>query len=378
MALEIRPTHDEPHKAASARLPGIGPIADLRLFPRRLGVRERMVFTEQLALLLDTGVSIHEALKALRQQSEDPRLAAIIESLVQTVTEGKPFSAALSRHPEMFSQTYVSLVAAAEEGGFLQRVLQQLFEMDEKSSRMRATVVSALSYPLFLVIFSLAVVVFVLVVVFPKFADLFESIKDQLPGTTLALMAVSEFLRSHWLLTFVMLAAGLAGMLTWINSPAGARLVDELKMRMPVIRDIFVQVYLNQTLNVIGLALVSGVPITVALKASQDVVGNLVFARFLETVRQSVNNGQGVASSFNQAAFIPPMVREMISTGERSGDLGKVMMRVADFYARELNRRIAVLAKVMEPFMLMVMGVVVGLLVASLILPIFKLSRAIR
>jgi type II secretory pathway component PulF len=378
MALEIRPTQDEPQKAGSARLAAIRWNADLRLFSRALGVKERMVFTEQLALLLDTGVSIHEALKALKQQSEDPRLAAILESLAQTVTEGKPFSAALSRHPEMFSQTYVSLVAAAEEGGFLQRVLQQLLEMDEKSSRMRATVVSALSYPVFLMVFSLAVVVFVLVVVFPKFQDLFESIKDQLPGTTLALMWISEFLRTHWLLTFIMLGAGVAGLLTWINSPAGARLLDELKMRTPVIRDIFVQVYLNQTLNVIGLALVSGVPITVALKASQDVVGNFVFTKFLETVRQSVNNGQGVAASFNQAAFIPPMVREMISTGERSGDLGKVMMRVADFYARELNRRIAVLAKVMEPFMLMVMGVVVGLLVASLILPIFKLSRAIR
>jgi type II secretory pathway component PulF len=378
MALEIRPTQAEPQKMAGARPIGIRLNADLRLFSRPLGVRERMVFTEQLALLLDTGVSIHEALKALKQQSEDSKLAAILESLMETVTEGKSFSAALSRHPEMFSQTYVSLVAAAEEGGFLQRVLQQLLEMDEKSSRMRAVVVSALSYPVFLMVFSLAVVIFVLVVVFPKFQDLFESIKDQLPGTTLALMLVSEFLRDHWLLTLVVLGAGLAGLLTWINTPAGARLVDQLKMRTPVIRDIFVQVYLNQTLNVIGLALVSGVPITVALKASQDVVGNLIFARFLETVRQSVNNGEGVASSFNQAAFIPPMVREMISTGERSGDLGKVMMRVADFYARELNRRIAVLAKVMEPFMLMVMGVVVGLLVASLILPIFKLSRAIR
>jgi len=149
-------------------------------------------------------------------------------------------------------------------------------------------------------------------------------------------------------------------------------------MRTPLVGDIFVHAYLNQTLNVIGLALVSGVPITVALKASQDVVGNRVFSRFLETVRQRVNEGHGIASGFNQAAFIPPMVRQMISTGESSGNLGKVMLRIADFYARELNKRIAVLAKVAEPLMLVVMGVVVGLLVASLILPIFKLSRAVH
>jgi type II secretory pathway component PulF len=278
----------------------------------------------------------------------------------------------------MFSQTYVSLVAAAEEGGFLQRVLQQLLEMDEKNSRLRSVVVSALSYPVFLMVFSLAVVVFVLVVIFPKFQDLFASIRDQLPASTLALMWVSDFLQNHWLLTSVVLGAGLGALLAWIRTPAGARLMDELKMRTPVIGDIFVQVYLNQTLSVIGLALVSGVPITVALKASQDVVGNLVFSRFLETVRRHVNEGQGIASGFSQAAFIPPMVRQMISTGEQSGNLGKVMMRIADFYARELNRRIAVLAKVAEPLMLMVMGAVVGLLVASLILPIFKLSRAVH
>jgi type II secretory pathway component PulF len=351
---------------------------NLRLFSRPIGVHERMMFTEQLALLLDTGVSIHEALKALKQQSDDPRLTAILDSLLDTVSEGKPLSVALSRHPEMFSQTYVSLVAAAEEGGFLQQVLQQLLEIDEKNSRLRSVIVAALSYPAFLILFSLAVVVFVLLVIFPKFQDLFESIRDQLPGTTLALMFASEFLRNHWLLSPIALGLAIAGLLAWVRSPAGARLVDELKMRVPIISDIFIQVYLNQTLNVIGLALVSGVPITAALKASQGVVANRRFAKFLETVREEVNNGRGVAFGFNQAAFVPPMVREMIATGERTGNLGKVMLRIADFYARELNKRIAVLARVAEPFMLMIMGVVVGLLVASLILPIFKLSRAIH
>jgi type II secretory pathway component PulF len=375
MAFEISQTPAAPSTTGAGQLRG---LLKLRLLSRAIGTDERMIFTEQLALLLDTGVSIHEALKALKQQSEDPRLSAILESLAETITEGKPFSVALSRHPEMFSQTYVSLVAAAEEGGFLQRVLQQLLELDEKNSRLRSIIVSALSYPVFLMVFSLAVVIFVLVAIFPKFQDLFASIRDQLPATTLALMWVSEFLQNHWLATLMALGAGLASLLAWIRTPAGTRLMDELKMRTPVIGDIFVQLYLNQTLSVIGLALVSGVPITVALKASQDVVGNRVFSRFLETVRQHVNEGHGIASGFNQAAFIPPMVREMISTGESSGNLGKVMLRIADFYARELNKRIAVVAKVAEPLMLVVMGVVVGLLVASLILPIFKLSRAVH
>jgi len=221
-------------------------------------------------------------------------------------------------------------------------------------------------------------VVFVLVVIFPKFQDLFQSIRDQLPWTTLALMGLSDFLTKHWLLSAVGLGAAVAGVLLWMRSPAGERLVDDLKMRIPIVGDIFLQVYLNQSLNVIGLALLSGVPVTAAIKASQEVIPNRRFARFLEKVREEVNNGRGMAAGFAETPFIPPMVREMVATGERTGELGKVMMRIADFYGRELNRRISILAKVAEPFMLMVMGVVVGLLVASLILPIFKLSKGIH
>ena len=375
MAFEIAQAQS-PTKDAAASVPRL----ELRLpvLSRAVGVEQRMAFTEQLALLLETGVSIHEALRILKQQTDDPRLGAILQSLLDEVTEGKPFSLALSRHPEMFSQSYVSLIAAAEEGGFLQQVLKQLLEIDEKNSRLRSTIASALSYPVFLVVFSAAVVVFVLVVIFPKFQDLFQSIRGELPWTTLALMALSDFLAKHWLLSLVGLGVAVAGVLLWARSPAGEALLDDLKMRIPIIGDIFTQVYLNQSLNVIGLALVSGVPVTAALKAAQEVVRNRGFARFLEKLREEVNNGRGMAAGFAETPFIPPMVREMVATGERTGELGKVMMRIADFYGRELNRRIGILAKVAEPFMLMVMGVVVGLLVASLVLPIFKLSKALH
>ena len=363
-----------PAATGPARLPRLS----LPVFTRSIGVRERMAFTEQLALLLDTGVSLHEALKVLQQQSVDARLAAILQAMFDELTEGKPFSLALSRHPEMFSQSYVSLVAAAEEGGFLQQVLKQLLEIDEKNSRLQSVVASALSYPAFLVVFSLAVVVFVLTVIVPRFQDLFESIRNELPFATVALMAVSDFLAKHWLATAAGLGAALAGAWYWSRTPRGEWLIDDLKIRLPLLGDIFMQVYLNQTLNVLGLALISGVPATAALKASQEVVPNRRFARFLEAVRGEVNNGRGLAAGFQQAPFIPPMVREMIATGERTGELGKVMMRVSDFYGRELSRRIGIVAKVAEPLMLVVMGVVVGLLVAALILPIFKLSRGMH
>jgi type II secretory pathway component PulF len=207
---------------------------------------------------------------------------------------------------------------------------------------------------------------------------LFDAIRDQLPLATLVLLTVSEFLTKQWLPLLLALGLGTTALMLWMRTPAGEAAIDELKLRLPLVGDIIMQVYLNQTLNVIGLALISGVPVTAALKASQEVIPNRRFAQLLEKVRDEVNNGRGIAAGFQKAPFIPPLVREMVATAERTGDLGKVMMRIADFYGRELNRRIAIVAKVAEPFMLMVMGILVGLLVAALILPIFKLSRALN
>ena len=345
---------------------------------RAVGVTERMVFTERLALLLETGVSLAEAVKVLHRQTEDPRLADILGSIAGSVSEGNPFSVALARHPDMFSRTYVSLVAAAEDGGFLPEVLEQLRAMDQKNSELRSNIISALSYPAFLIFFSVAVVIFVLVVIFPKFQDLFMSIRDQLPAPTIVLMFLSEVLRKYWWLILLLLGGGLAFLAAWLRTPAGKRSVDQIKLRTPVVRDIFIQIYLNQTLSVLGMSLANGVPVTAALKAAQEVVDNCVFFDFLQTVQRHVNEGRGVAAGFVEAEFMPPMVRQMIATGDQTGNLAKVMTRVAEFYGRELNKRVATLAKAVEPVMLLVMGVVVGLIVASLILPIFKLSRAVH
>jgi type II secretory pathway component PulF len=164
----------------------------------------------------------------------------------------------------------------------------------------------------------------------------------------------------------------------WLNSAVGKLTMDRLKMSLPVVKDIYTQIYLSQTLSVLGLSLTNGVPITVALRAAHGVVRNAVFAGFLDDIRNHVNEGRGIAIGFTNSPIVPPMVRQMVSTGEQTGNLGLVMTRVADFYERELSKRIAVLSKAVEPIMLIVMGVVVGLIVVSLILPIFKLSRAIH
>jgi len=342
-----------------------------------LGDRDRMLFTERLALLLETGVSLNQALTALKKQSDKAAMEKIVDALQDEIGAGSTFAAALAKHPQFFSATYVNLVAAGEQGGFLDRVLQELLDMDEKRERLRSTLMSALSYPAFLAAFSGAVVVFVLVVVFPKFAELFASIADQLPATTLVLMWTSDHLRQHWI--FVLLGSGglILAWRYWSGTPAGRERLDAFKLNAPVVKEIFIWLYLVQSLRVLGLSLGNGVSIVDALAACRDVVSNSVYRRFILGVERKIQEGATVASGFAQSEFIPMIVQQMISTGEQTGSLPKVMTRVADYYERELSKRANTLAKAAEPMMLLVMGVVVGLLVSSLILPIFKLSRAV-
>ena len=359
-----------------------GPVKkalSIQLFSVRAKVtsNDRRFFTEQLALMLETGANLHQALQLLREQSQQPAMAEVIESLLEDVAGGHSFSAALSKHPEVFSTTYVNLVAASEAGGFMHQILAELLAMEEKAEELNNTVRSALAYPIFLSLFSLGVVVFILMVVFPKFAVMFAKIHDQLPATTIALMHASDFLRSYWVQTVVALVAVTMLALRWATSPKGKDTFDRLKLTVPGIKNVFMQIYLTQSLRVMSLSLANGVNITDTLSATRDVVGNSILRKFFVTVEEQVQQGNGVAAGFKRDDLIPLLVQRMIATGEESGNLAKVMSRLAEYYERELTKRLKSLSKMAEPIMLMVMGVIVGVLVSSLILPIFKLSRAV-
>jgi type II secretory pathway component PulF len=343
---------------------------------KRLGGAERILFTERLALLLETGVPLHAALRSLHEQSVEPRLRAVIGALADDIVGGSRFSEALARHPELFPSTYVNLVGASEQGGFLSLVLGQLVEMDEKQARLRATLISALSYPGFLAVFSVAVVIFILMFVFPKFAIMFGAIHDQLPLTTKVLIALSAALTEHTLAVFGGFGGVLAALVALLRRPSARIALDRLKLSTPLLRDIFIKLYLTRLLRVMGISLERGVTVLATLAACREVVPNAQFQEFIARLETEVTEGKGIAAGFNDSAFIPISVRQMISTGEQSGCLGKVMGRVADFYDRELTRQLTELSKLAEPVMLLVMGVLVGTIVSSLILPIFKLSSA--
>lgn len=363
-----------PAAQADARLAPARP-AWLRPFDERIGSADRMLLTERLVLLLETGVALHDALQALHLQTDKPRLKAIIGEVADEIVGGQRFSEALAKHPDLFPPTYINLIGASEAGGFLTEVLEQLVEMDEKQERLRSTMVSALSYPGFLVGFSVLVVVFILVVVFPKFSVMFTAIYDQLPLTTKLLMAASKVLTQHGPAVGIGMAALAVGALAALKRPQAREWLDRLKLHLPYVKDIFIKIYLIRLMRVMGISLERGVTILATLGACRNVIPNAEFQRFLGELEVQVTEGRGIAAGFRDSPLIPMSVKQMIDTGEETGSLGRVMGRVADFYERDLTRQLNQLAKMAEPVMLLVMGVLVGTIVTSIILPIFKMSR---
>lgn len=344
----------------------------------RIGSADRMLFTERLALLLETGVPLHDALRALHNQAGTPRLKTIIGDVANDIVGGQRFSDALQRHPELFPPTYINLIGASEEGGFLHDVLEQLVDMDEKQERLRNTIVSALSYPGFLAVFSLLVVVFILVTVFPKFSIMFGSIYEELPLTTKIFIFASETLVQNGSAFGIGALALVAGALLAARRPEMRERLDRLKLRLPYVKDIFIKIYLTRLLRVMGISLERGVTILATLGACRNVIPNAEFQHFLSDLEVQVTEGRGISAGFRDSPLIPVSVKQMIETGEQTGTLGQVMGRVADFYERDLTRQLNALAKMAEPVMLLVMGVLVGTIVTSIILPIFKMSRAVN
>lgn len=346
-------------------------------FKKPISDKERKFFTGQLALLLETGTSMQLSLQALKKQLVNPAMVTMVDQLLTDIEDGRQFSTALGRHPKVFSSTYVNLIAASEDGGFMHEVLEQLLIMDEKREKLRQTVSSAISYPVFLLVFALSVVVFVLVVVFPKFADLFSQIQDQLPITTVFLMATSEILKQYWMVILGGMAIAFLAFKFWSKTEKGRDNLDWAKLSFPLIGGIFSQLYMVQSLRVLSMSLNNGVNILDSLRACKEVVSNQHFRQLIENVEEQVKTGNGVAAGFQGSTFIPPIVEQMINTGENTGNLPKVLSRLADHFETELSVKLQTLSRLAEPVMLLVMGGVVGLIVSSLILPIFKLSRAV-
>ena len=344
---------------------------------KKISAKDRMFFTEQLSLMLATGTSLHPALVSIAGQMSNSPMHQTVLDMAEGVMNGRSLSEELSLHPKVFTPVYVNLVAASESGGFLHEVLEQLCQMEEQNAKLRATLVSAFSYPAFLIAFSIFVLVFVLLVVFPKFAELFTAIGDQLPGSTKVLMATSNFLLKQWIWVLAGGAVTIFGLFSWLRTRSGKKFTDQAKLTAPLLGKVWQQVYLVLILRVLGLSIQHGVSLVDAVRTSREVTNNQLIQLFLAQLSNTLEEGNRLAQGVAKASWLPDLAKQMLTTAEESGSLAPVMLRLSEYYNRELDRMLERFSKMIEPIMLVVMGALVGLLVSSMILPIFKLSSAV-
>ena len=333
------------------------------------------VFTRQLSTMLAAGIPMLEALEILAEQAESPGFAFCLDKVVNDIRSGSDLSKALEPHKAVFSNIYVSMVRAGEASGQIDVILTRLAEYLESSARLRSEIKSAMTYPVVSLFLVLGIASFLMMGIVPSFKPVFESLEVDLPGLTVAIMDTAIFMRDYWYVIFGGIGAAVVGVRFGVKTPAGARLRDNLFLRMPVFGILFKKVALSRFARTFSTLIKSGVPILGAMEIVSATSGNLVITQIVDDARNSVRNGESLAEPFMKSTIFPPMVCKMISIGERSGARDSLLEKIAEFYDQQVEAEVNGLTSMIEPIMIAVMGVVVGGIVLAVFLPIFKLQE---
>jgi type II secretory pathway component PulF len=340
--------------------------------------KEVIFFTSQLALMLEVGTPLINALAALGKQTKNPAFKEVIRALHRDIEEGQQLSDALRRHPRVFNHVYTSMIKAGETGGFLKEILERLAEMQEKRLALIAQLRSTLTYPAILCLVGFLVVIFVLVGVLPKFSTFFAGKEKILPVSTRFLMALSTSLRGYWW-AYIATTMGLViGVKLWKESDPGQTAIDRVCVSGPILARLYNKIYTCQLLRTLGHLMHSQVPLLEALQVTRSTIKNRYFRHFIDKIADHVEKGGRFAQPFTTYPYVLDSVKQMVATGEEVGNLPRVMLRLAAYYDIEVDRELKNIASLIEPLALILLGGVVGLIVGSVILPLFRLAHAIH
>jgi len=350
----------------------------LGVVPRRVRHDELVVFSWQFAAMIGAGIPLIPCLGALKDQTESPELSRAIDAIRQQVQDGQSLSGAMSKYPHIFSNTMISLVKAGESGGFLELSLERIAVQMDKDADLRQKVRSALVYPAVVIGLAVLIVGFLLQFVIPVFAQVYRSAGLDLPTVTKVLIAISDFFGDFWWAIIIALIALVAGVRAWARSEKGRPQADALKLRMPLFGLLIRKVAIARSIRVLGTLISTGVPLVHALEDASRVAGNHVISSAIRFAIARVTEGDKLAQALEVEGEFPPMVIQMMSAGEESGDLGGMMNKVADFYDRDIEYTIKRLTTVMEPLLTVLLGAIVGLVAVAMYMPIFSLTDLLK
>jgi type IV pilus assembly protein PilC len=378
---QIRQLGFYPQRLDEAKDENVGATTETKTKVKKGGAKVKSkvltIFTRQLATLIEAGLPLMRSLNTLAKQERNPVMRSTMVSLASAVESGGTFSEALAQHPRIFDRLYVNMVKAGELGGVLEIVLTRLAEFQEKSQKIKGKVLSAMIYPIVVLVIAGAILTFLLIFIVPKFQKIFE---DALPGkplpsVTLFVIWCSHTLVDKWYLVVGFIAALVIGYKAVASVPAGIAFLDQIAMKIPVFGDLTSKTAISRFARTLGTLISSGVPILQALNITRDTAGNVVVANAINKIHDSVKEGESVVGPMESSSIFPPMVTSMVQVGEETGQLPDMLVKVADVYEAEVDNVVTGLTSILEPIMIVLLAVIVGTIVIALFMPMVGLIQ---
>jgi type IV pilus assembly protein PilC len=346
---------------------------------KKVKAKNLQVFSRQLATMIEAGVSVVAALVTLEQQTNDKYLREVIAEIRSDVESGIVLSKAFARHPKVFSRLYVSMIEAGESSGTLDEVLDRAATQIEKETQLKRRVKGAMIYPAVVISFAALVLTFMLMFIIPVFVDVYDTLNGELPKPTQFVMAMSSALRNWWFVIFPLIGVGVFAIRRLKRTESGRRVWDRIKLRIPMkIGDVVQKVALARVSRTLSTLVAAGVDIIKALEITAATAGNWVVEQSLINVRERVHEGAPIGEPLAEDPVFPPMVGQMVKIGEETGELEKMLAKVADFYEDEVDTAIKSLTSIIEPLLMIGVGAMVGLIVISMYMPMFKMLTLIK
>ena len=343
-----------------------------------VALADLVVFTRQLATMIDAGLAMVQSLQALAEQTTNKVMRDTIKDVCTRVEGGDSFSEALVKHPKVFNKLYVCMVAAGERGGLLAEILARLATYLENTAKLRKKVKSAMMYPTAVTIIAIGITIFLLVKVVPVFGDVYKGFGRELPGPTQALMALSKLVREN--LIFLLLGGGAAiyGWLSYLKTKKGREFWDKTRIKLPIFGVIAHKICLARFTRTLASLIRSGVPILEVLQIVSNTVGNVVMEKAIRTAAVDIERGEGISAALGKHPVFPSMIIRMVTAGEQTGKIENMLERISDFLDDEIQTTLSGLTSLIEPLLIVFLGITVGGIAICMFLPIFKMSEIIN
>ncbi|MBW1860906.1 MAG: type II secretion system F family protein [Deltaproteobacteria bacterium] len=351
-------------------------FANVSFMQPKVTKKDIVIFTRQFSTMIDAGLPLVQGLTILAEQGENPTFKRVLKAITKDVEGGSTLAEAMKKHPEVFDDLFVNLIAAGEVGGILDTILRRLSEYIEKAERLKSQIKGALTYPIVVVAIAIIVIAVILIFVIPVFEDMFKSFGSALPLPTQIVVEMSRFMKSNFIWIILALVAISFVFKKYRNSKGGRRTTDNLSLKLPIFGDMLKKVAVARFTRTLGTMIQSGVPILDALEIVARTSGNVIIEEILFEVRGSIAEGQTIAEPLSENTIFPGMVIQMISVGEATGALDTMLEKIADFYDEEVDAAVDALTSMLEPLLMLFLGGAIGGLVIAMYLPIFSMASA--